>query len=132
MRLLSLVFIYEVVTGQVLLGLQRHQLVVITDTNTGLGPGLLLVTIRELSLFRRLPGLPLVSEQLLLHVPDCPGSSRLVLQRALLEVSRAQPQSYPGHEGGPAGVEEEQGEQPAGAGRPHCARAELSVTLPGP
>merc|ERR1739846_21371 len=111
-RLLLLVFIYEVVTGQVLLGLQRHELVVITDPNTGLGPGLLLVTLRELSLFRRLPRLPLVSEHLLLHVPHCPGRPGLVVQGALLEVSRAQPQSYPGHEGTLAGLEEEEGEQP--------------------
>ena len=44
-----LVFVHEVVTGEVLLGLQRHQLVVVTDTDTGLGSALLLVTVRELS-----------------------------------------------------------------------------------
>ena len=65
-----------------------------------------------LTLFRRLPRLPLVSEHLLLHVPHCPGRPGLVVQGALLEVSRAQPQSYPGHEGALAGLEEEEGEEP--------------------
>ena len=72
----------------------------------------------------RLPGLPLVGEHLLLHVLDGPGSPGLVVQGALLEVSRAQPESYPGHEGALGGVEEEDGEE---AG-PHCA--ELPLTLP--
>ena len=40
-----LVFIHEVVAGQILLGLQCHQFVVIADTNTGLGAGLLLLII---------------------------------------------------------------------------------------
>ena len=47
-----------------------------------------------------------------------------MVKGALLEVSRAQPESYPGHEGALGGVEEEDGEE---AG-PHCA--ELPLTLP--
>ena len=77
-----------------------------------------------LTLFRRLPGLPLVSQHLLLHVPHRPGGPRLVVQGALLQVGRAQPQPYPGHEGALGGLEEEQGEQPAE--EPHFYwRAEL-------
>ena len=46
--LAHLVFVDEVVTGQVLLGLQSHQLVVIADSDTGLGPRLVLITVGEL------------------------------------------------------------------------------------
>ena len=46
--LAHLVFVDEVVTGEVLLGLQSHQLVVVADSDAGLGPRLILITVREL------------------------------------------------------------------------------------
>ena len=73
-----------------------------------------------LTLPGRLPGFPLVGEHLLLHVLDCPGRPGLVVQRALLEVSSAQPESYPGHEGALRRVQEEDGEQAGPHAGPDC------------
>ena len=111
--------------SQILLSFQSHQFVVVTNTNTSCWSIFFINSSKLLSYkkkmkkqnsqlffdyltwFRRLPRFSLICHHLLLHVPDGPGLSGLVIQSTVVvNVSSSQPQSYPGHEGTLSRVEE--------------------------